>query len=256
MLRSLLAHPATSKLDLDDPRTTILRRDLIRSRPFLRRIYEEWYRTIAAALPQGDEPVLELGSGGGFLSEFVPRLVTSDVLELPGVDRVVDAHRLPFGAGELRGIAMVNVFHHLPDVARFLAEAARCVRPGGAMIMLEPWVTPWSTLIYRKLHHEPFEPERTTWTFESSGALSGANGALPWIVFARDRARLERSFPQWSVESIRPTMPLRYLLSGGVSMRSLMPGFTFSGWKWVEEHLLPVRWTAMFAFITVRRTEA
>ena len=90
--------------------------------------------------------------------------------------------------------------------------------------MIEPWVNPWSRLIYAHLHHEPFDPLVAEWEFPPTGPLSGANGAMPWILFRRDRGRFESEFPQWRIRSFRPMMPLRYLLSGGVSMRNLSPG--------------------------------
>ena len=122
-LNSLLAHPQARGRDMDDPRTTALRRQIVRDKPFLRAIYEEWYRAIVSALPPGDEPVLEIGSGGGFLSDFVPGLITSEVFPCPGVQRVIDAQELPFEDGALRGIVMTNVLHHVPRVRRFFAEA-------------------------------------------------------------------------------------------------------------------------------------
>ena len=69
MIKSILAHPLTRGMDIDDPRTTELRLQIVRSKRFLRKIYEEWYRDIVAALPPCDGPVLELGSGAGFLGE-------------------------------------------------------------------------------------------------------------------------------------------------------------------------------------------
>jgi hypothetical protein len=62
MIKGNLAHPLTRGMDIDDPRTTQLRKEIIRSKPFLRSIYQEWYRDIVAALPSGNDPVLELGS--------------------------------------------------------------------------------------------------------------------------------------------------------------------------------------------------
>jgi SAM-dependent methyltransferase len=207
-------------------------------------------------VPPGEGDVLELGSGPGFLARYIPGLITSDVLPVPGVDKVVDARRLDFAAGSLRGIVMTNVLHHIPDVGRFFSEAARCVRPGGVLAMVEPWLTPWSRLIYRRLHHEPFEPDAADWSFPGAGPLSDANGALPWIVFERDRNRFERDFPSWRVRSIRPCMPFRYVLSGGVSLRSLMPGFMHGAWRACERCLQPwMRFWGMFAVIVVERTE-
>ena len=143
-MKRWLEHPLTRGLDLDNPRTTHLRRRILEEKPFLRRIYEEWYARIAASLPAGEGAVLELGSGAGFLRDFVPGLVRSEVFYTPGIDAVLDGLALPFAPGSLRAIAMTNVLHHLPQPVRFFQEAARCVRPGGVATLIEPWVTPWS----------------------------------------------------------------------------------------------------------------
>jgi SAM-dependent methyltransferase len=251
---NFLSHPLTRGLSIDDPRTTELRRRIIREKPFLRKIYIEWYKFIAAAIPPGADPALELGSGAGFLDQFVPNLITSEVFPCEGVKMVLDGHSLPFANASLRAIVMTDVLHHIPQPRLFLSEAARCIRPGGAVVAVEPWVTPWSRWIYTRFHHEPFDPQTPTWEFPLRGPLSGANGAMPWIIFQRDRARFQQEFPQWQIRSINPYMPLRYLLSGGVSLRSLMPGFTFNFWRGVESILNPWRDTlAMFAQITLIR---
>ena len=120
--------------------------------------------------------------------------------------------------------------------------------------MIEPWVTAWSRLVWGPLHHEPFEPQADSWTIPESGPLSGANGALPWIVFERDRERFETEFPAWEIVSIRLDRPVSYLLSGGVSMRSLMPGWSFGAWRRLERRLAP--WMSAlgtFAVIVLRR---
>lgn len=253
-LARLLAHPATRGLDLDAPETTVLRREIVRGKAFLRAIYEEWYRLIAARLPPPPGEVVELGSGAGFMAEFVPGLITSDVFPVPGVARVVDARSLPFEDGALRGIAMTNVLHHIPQVERFLRECGRCLRPDGRLVMIEPWNTWWSRLVYRRLHHEPFEPGAGDWSFPATGPLSGANGALPWILVQRDRERFEREFPLLRLVETRPLMPLRYLLSGGVSLRSLQPGWMHGLWRGMERLSGPLgRSAAMFALIVVGR---
>jgi SAM-dependent methyltransferase len=253
MLKEWIEHPLTRGLDLDDPRTTDLRRRVIQAKPFLRDIYVDWYAQVAEALPEGGGSVLEIGSGPGFLSEFVSGLITSDTFHCPGVRVVLDGLHLPFATGALRGIAMTNVLHHIPDPRTFFSQALHCVRPGGAIVMIEPWVTPWSRVIYTRLHHESFQPEARSWEFSSAGPLSGANGALPWILFERDRARFEEEFPQWSIELIAPLMPFRYLISGGVSLRSLMPAWSTAFWRNLDE-LIGAQ-NGMFARIVLRRLE-
>ncbi|MBI5527227.1 MAG: class I SAM-dependent methyltransferase [Deltaproteobacteria bacterium] len=253
-LRKLLAHPLTRGMAIDDPATTDLRRRIIREKGFLRRIYIEWYSLLGAALPSGEGDILELGSGGGFLSEVIPGVITSECFPCRGVQLVVDARALPFADAALRGIVMTDVFHHVPDPGRFLREAVRCLRPGGVVAMIEPWVTPWSSFVYANLHHEPFDPGVPDWTFPSSGPLSGANGAMPWVVFQRDRGRLAADFPALALRPIRPLMPLSYVMSGGVSLRSLAPGWSYRAFRFLEESLGRLnRRLAMFALITFER---
>jgi SAM-dependent methyltransferase len=161
---------------------------------------------------------------------------------------------MPVRDGSLRAIVMTNVLHHLARPRRFFAGAARCVKPGGSIIMIEPWATPWGRWVYTHLHHEPFDPEAPRWEFPQTGPLSGANGALPWILFARDRESFEQDFPMWKVRAIRPIMPFRYLVSGGVSLRSVSPGWTFEMWSALERCLAP--WAhrlGMFAHIVLAR---
>jgi SAM-dependent methyltransferase len=253
-LKNLLAHPLTRGMDINDPCTTELRREILQQKPFLSKIYEEWYRIIAAAIPAGSGRVLELGSGAGFMRERIPDVIGSEVFFCSHVDLVLDARQLPFQDASLRAIVMTDVLHHIPDVAQFLREALRCLCPMGRIVMVEPWVTPWSSLIYRKFHHEPFAPEAPEWNFPETGPLSGANGALPWMVFGRDRERFQREFSEFLIEDIQPLMPFSYLLSGGVSMRSIVPG-----WMW---HLVRVmeKWADwctggmdMFAAIVITR---
>lgn len=253
-LRRWLEHPLTRGLDIDDPRTTHLRRRILAEKRFLHRIYEEWYGALAASMPPGPGAVLELGAGAGFLRDFIPGLVRSEVFYTPGIDAVLDGLELPFAAGSLKGIVMTNVLHHLPRPLRFFAEAARCVRPGGVVAMIEPWVTPWSRLVYTRLHHEPFDPASRDWEIPAGGPLSGANGALPWILFRRDRDRFEREAPAWKVRSVEPLMPFRYLISGGISLRGLVPAASFPLWKGFERALHPFRdRLAMFAHVVIER---
>ncbi len=256
LLKTVLSEPLTRGLDIDDPLTTALRQRIVKRKKFLYRIYDEWYTLIAATLPPAPGAVLELGSGSGFLGEFIPGLITSDIMPCPGVRVMLDGLQLPFADGSLRGIVMTDVLHHLPDQRRVFREAARCVRPGGVVSMVEPWVTPWSRFIHAMLHAEPFEPQSAEWGFPPKGPLSGANGALPWILFRRDVQQFHQEFPQWRVEAARPFMPFRYIVSGGVTMRGFMPHVTFGAWRRFEGLLHPLRdQLAIFAHITLRRTD-
>jgi hypothetical protein len=167
---------------------------------------------------------------------------------------VLDARWLPFSSGSLKAIVMVDVLHHIPDGRAFLTEAERCLRSEGSIVMIEPWVSTWSRLVYTHLHHEPFNVGADDWTFSSAGPLSGANGALPWIIFQRDRHIFESEFGELQIRAMSPFIPFMYLLSRGVSMRQLMPAATFSFWSRLESGLSrwPSHWS-MFALIHLVR---
>ncbi|MHB1065964.1 MAG: class I SAM-dependent methyltransferase [Candidatus Nanopelagicales bacterium] len=246
-----LSHPLTRGIDLDDPRNTLLRRQIIQSKPFLRSLYAEWYSLICAKLQPTASSVLEIGSGAGFLKEFLPGVITSEVFPLEGVDRVEDATALSFTDDSLDAIVMTDVLHHIPDVGLFFAEAVRTLKSNGRLVMIEPWRTPWSDWVYRNLHHEPFRSD-ADWQLPAGGPLSAANGALPWIVLQRDRAKFTRLFPSLRIMSIDGLMPLSYLASGGVSMRALVPGTMYPGMRAFERRILHER-GGMFALIELRR---
>jgi SAM-dependent methyltransferase len=253
-LHNFLAHPLTRGMDIDAPATTETRRQILQQKPFLRKIYIRWYQMLLDSLPATPGRVLELGSGAGFLKDFIPDLITSEVFFCRHIDVVLDGMNLPYTDGSLSAIVMSDVFHHLPRPQDFLFEAQRCIRPQGVISMIEPWYTPWSEWVFDHLHHEMFDPAAQGWGFVQSGPLSGSNQALPWIMFERDIQRFTDEFPGWKVEKIAPFLPFTYLLSGGISLRSLMPGWSFGFWTMIERLKIfpPSRW-AMFAHILLRR---
>lgn len=251
-LKAALAYSLTRDLSIDDPETTVLRADIIREKAFLRRIYQTWYRLLIENIPEGDGQVAEIGSGPGFLKEFYSTAITSEVFHSVNIDIVYNAVSMPFKAGSLRSILLVDVLHHVPDPGAFFSEATRCVKSGGRCLMVEPWNTGWSRWIYTHLHHEPFDINGG-WTIPVTGPLSGANGALPWILFERDQEIFSRRFPGWRISGITPLMPLVYLLSGGVSLRSIVPAWSYPLFRRGEALFGFEKKAAMFAMITLDR---
>jgi len=65
------------------------------ARPELRQVYREWFARLLGAV-EGLDPVVEVGAGPGFLKEFAPHLVATDVVAGLRVDVRCDADVLPF----------------------------------------------------------------------------------------------------------------------------------------------------------------
>ncbi len=234
----LLVPEKHADTDLDDPATTVLHAAIIRRKRFLRELYREYYTVFRDQLPTTAPPVvIEIGSGGGFIKEIIPSAQTSDIMPVPGMDLCFSATDMPFADRSVDCFCMINTLHHIPDAAAMFRECARCLKPGGTVVMIEPANTPFSRLIYTRLHHEPFDPS-AGWTLPAGGPLSTSNQAMPWIIFCRDRDRFERDFPALRIQSVTPHTPLRYLLSGGFTCRQLLPDCLYPAARLADRHLL------------------
>jgi SAM-dependent methyltransferase len=225
---------------LDDPARIDELRALIQKKGALRKLYLETYRRYGACVSRCPEQglVVELGSGGGFVKDVLPEVVTTDVIAYPGVDRVVDGTAMPFADGSVRALLLQNVLHHIPDVAAFLREAERVLVQGGRVLIADQYPGFIGGFVYKHLHHEPFDAAAAEWRFPSKGPLSDANGALCWIVFERDRERFTREHPDLQLVAFARHTPLRYWLAGGLKRWTLLPGFLFAPATWLDRTLI------------------
>jgi SAM-dependent methyltransferase len=215
-------------------------RAAIARKSVLKAIYREFYGYYSDCLQHCPKAgaVVEIGAGAGFANEMVPELIATDVIRYPTVDVVLDATQLPFPSGSVRCFLMLNAFHHIADCGLFLEEAARCLAPGGRILIIDQHRGFISTPILRHFHHEHYDDRAIEWRFESTGPLSGANGALAWIVFVRDREKFKRNRPELVLVRYQPIMPLRYWLSGGLRRWNLLPGFLDNASRALDRGLL------------------
>lgn len=227
---SFLQEPRLRGVATGSPEFFRIQNELITTRPALSYCYDVWYQALLSDPMVTNSPptakFLELGSGGSRLKNYDSRIITSDIS--PEIaDMVIDARSLPFPNKSLHAIFLTHVFHHIPDVSRFLIEAERVLVPGGFVGMIEVAATPFARFFFRHFHPEPFSPD-LGWTFEQHHSMMDSNQALSWIVFERDRRRFEFEHPGLKIEKIRflPWMP--YLLSGGVTRRDLLPNSVVS----------------------------
>ena len=117
---------------------------------------DELGRLIELAHVTGGERVLDVATGGGHTAlAFAPHIREVVALDLTpamlaaaarflgeqGIRNVAfklgDAEALPFGDGEFDVVTARYAPHHFPRPSRFLAEAARVLRPGGRLTMFD-----------------------------------------------------------------------------------------------------------------------
>ncbi len=225
--------------DLDDPQTTIAHHEIILKKRYLKQLYKDWYSVFikkSKEIKKGQ--YLEIGSGGGFLKEVFPEVITSDIASLPNIDKVFNAEAIPFGDETLGCIMMMNVFHHIPRPYLFLKEAERSLVKGGKIVMTEPANSNLGRFVYKRFHYEPFDIHGAR-EISPGNRLSNSNQALPYIYFERDVEQFKKEFPKLKINAIKYHSPFSYVISGGVSRTAMLPFFTYYLVKGLEWLLSP-----------------
>ncbi len=212
-----------------------------RSNPALRELYAEWYGRVAAELPPTAlGPRVELGSGPGFAREFIADLELTDLVLAPWHDRQASALALPYADGALGALVLFDVLHHLPSPRRFFEEASRVLRPGGRIVLCEPYIGPLSYPIYKLFHDEPLR----LWVDPLVDQTGGdgrdpfdSNQAIPTLLFGRRRRAFARAFPALSLRRLERLAGPSYPASGGFSRGALLPGPLWSALRRWERRL-------------------
>ena len=226
-LRRFLLEPRLVGLDVDSDEFSVAHRQVLMSKPMLRDLFASFYRRCRDMDERhlsGDGLRLEIGSGSSFMKHVYPDVITSDIKQLPFLDLVYRGEALPFANGSVRAIYGINVFHHIPRPRDFFRELVRVLRPGGGIVLIEPYYGLVARRLFAGLHAtETFDMQTPGWETASTGPMSAANQALSYIVFKRDLAEFNREFPELSLVADDPHTHLRYVLSGGVNFRQLVP---------------------------------
>ena len=223
--------------------------------PAVRALYADWYGRVAAALPPpAFGPRVELGSGPGFARAFIPDVELTDVVKAPWHDREVSAAALPYAERSLGALVLFDVLHHLPAPRAFFAEATRVLKPGGRIVLCEPYIGPLSYPVYKLFHDEAVDLSADPLAPASAHADGrdpfDSNQAVPTLLFDRRRGRaaFARAFPALAVRTIERLAGPSYAASGGFSRRPLLPLA-----PWNALRALEARWpSAVFGIVGFR----
>ena len=149
--------------------------------------------------------MLDIGTGTGRLLELLAPRVSAGV----GVDasramlalararlarsdlshctvRLADMYRLPLPDAAFDLVVMQMVLHHAEDPASTLAEAARVLRPGGRMVVIDLAPHANDECLHRLAHRWPgFAEDRMRALLRGAGAAPGAAMSVPGALEVR-----------------------------------------------------------------------
>jgi len=254
-----LREPGLAGIALDGPARFAAHRRVLERKPMLRDVFDECRRAmrrLAQAHLAAEGRSVEIGAGVAPMRDAYPEVLATDVVHAPHLDLVADAQALPFRDASLRVVYAQNAFHHLPRPERFFRELARVLVPGGGAVLLEPAHGPLAAWLYPRLFaSEGYDRRSESWETPQSGPMSGANQALAYVVFVRDRERFQRAHPELEIVAIEPLRNgLRYLLSGGLNFRQLWPDAAGGMLRTLERLLAPAASSlALHQVVVLRR---
>lgn len=206
--------------------------------PNLDALLESRYAWMNEALVDA-RTLYELGSGAGFARRYIhnPNLKLTDVTPQPWIDAVVDAEHLPFDDASVDGLIACQMLHHVPRPSLFLHEAARVLKPGGTLLILDPEASFFCRLILRIMRQEgwsllrdPFDDQQVC--KNPDDPWSGNNAVLTLLL--ADRERFCLTFPRLRIVSTQPCELFLFLLSGGVTGKTVTVRLPRRILRWIK----------------------
>lgn len=259
-LQKYLKHNAVHNEDIDGEGRISAHDRVLKKKPLLRRTFAEFhtaFRRLDEMLLVGEGHRIEIGAGVAPLKNTYPDVIATDIFPSPSLDIVMDAQKMSLQQNSVRTIYGQNCFHHFPEPELFFLELQRVLINGGGAILLEPYHGPLATFLYSRMFEtETFDKEATDWHSISCGPMKGANQALSYIVFERDRADFCRRFP--GLQLVHQELCcnyIPYLFSGGLNFRQLVPTCSGPVLTAFQRLLSPFdRWLALHHLIVIKKT--
>ena len=254
-----LLDPSVKNLDVDGAERLAVHQSILAKKRMLREVFTEFhyvFRRLDEEYLTGDGPRIELGAGIAPIRDSYPDVLATDVVHGSHLDRVLDAEEIDLPDGSVRVFYGQNCFHHFPDPDRFFCELERVLQAGGGAILIEPYYGPFATFLFKRLFRtEGFDKSFPSWEAPCQGPMNGANQALSYIVFVRDKLEFNRRFPNLTIVHQEPCGNyLKYLLSGGLNFRQLSPDWTIPIISVLQRILSPLNyWLSLHHAIVLRK---
>jgi SAM-dependent methyltransferase len=259
-IRNYLQEPRLKGVNPDSDEMLVVHSKILYEKPMMRAVFGEFYDKCISLDERYFGSVkgkrIEIGAGVSFFKKKYPEIISTDVKTAPNLDMVVDAQNMPFENESVRSIYGINCFHHFPDPDKFFRELERTLVKGGGAVLIDPFYGTIARRFYKKIFdQETFDMEQKEWSNSTLGFMNNANQALSYIVFIRDRKEWEKKYPGLEIVAHKPLNNyMRYLLSGGLNFRQVLPSFFSPLIRFFEFLFIPLNYVfALHHVIVIRK---
>lgn len=255
-LRDSLCEKGMMNLNPNALNRLTLHKQALNRKPILRHVFEEFHHEIKNLDQQysinAQGISIELGAGVYPIKNSYPQVLATDIVEADHLDRVLDALNMDVDSGSVRAIYGQNCFHHFPEPSKFFNELERVLASGGVAILIEPYYGLVASFLFKHLFSAEDFNKNGEWNIAENDK---PNQALSYIIFERDRKIFKKNFNELEIVYQRPlTNYLRYLLSGGLNFKTLVPRRAEGPIKLLEFCLTPMlKIFALHHIIVLRR---
>ena len=250
MLKKIFDKLNTAKdTNLNNQDRFLLHKKNLENKKMLKSCYADFYKKVLTIESKSrklkkNDLRLELGSGVGFIKKFDKKIITSDVVYNKFTDKTVDANKIPYKSNKIGTIIGIFCFHHFKDPLSFLGDIEKKLKKGGVCILVEPYYGPLASMIYKSVHKSEYfdANEKFNHKIKNKTAMEKANQALSYIYFIRDKDKFYKKFPKLEIKHTSVfNNYLRFLFSGGLNFKKLLPDFLLFFVKFIEIILYPLK---------------
>ena len=235
---NLLREPTKRNLTEDQSKRLEVDRKIMISKPEFLRVVSDIQNIMVSSAKLSESRIdlnLELGAGVIPMKNNFPNIKSTDIVSASHLDGILDATNLNLKDNSTQTLFLQNTFHHVPDPQKFFDESIRVLKNGGRIVIVNPFHNKLSSFLYPILFKTETFDKRGSWNDASNHAMIGANQALSFIVFKRDIAKFNASNANLRLIHAEPLPSgLRYLLTGGLNFKKLMPDFVLKIISFIE----------------------
>jgi SAM-dependent methyltransferase len=169
---------------------------------------------------------VELGSGLANIKEVIPDCLRTNSFPNPWIDQIENPYSLSFANGVVSDLILFEEFMHLRHPGTALREFERVLRPGGRLIVFDPFISLLGLIVFSISQREPIGwRDEIIWNAPAGWSVKdsddyAAQGNATRIFFGRLAPSLLKN---WNMICRKRLAALAYVTSGGYSSRSLYP---------------------------------